>query len=112
MHEQGILHLDFSPGNVLWDKDAEGHYHFSIVDINRMNFGPVSMKKGCKNFARLWGPDHFFELLSGEYASQRHFNVKVCRNLVFKERQKFWKGYNRRHKLKSFLRRKSSTNLI
>ena len=40
MHEREVLHLDYSPGNILWDKDDEG-YHFTVVDINRMRFGKV-----------------------------------------------------------------------
>lgn len=54
LHEAGILHLDYSPGNILYDKIGE-EYHFSLVDINRMHFGEVDIKKGCANFARLWG---------------------------------------------------------
>lgn len=38
LHEAGILHLDYSPGNILYDKIGE-EYHFSLVDINRMHFG-------------------------------------------------------------------------
>ena len=35
MHDREVLHRDFSPGNILWDRDGEG-YHFAVVDINRM----------------------------------------------------------------------------
>ena len=48
LHEAGILHLDYSPGNILYDKIGE-EYHFSLVDINRMHFGEVDIKKGCAN---------------------------------------------------------------
>ncbi|MEG1546861.1 MAG: lipopolysaccharide kinase InaA family protein, partial [Bacteroides sp.] len=54
LHEAGILHQDYSPGNILFD-EIDGEYHFSLVDINRMRFGKVSIKEGCANFARLWG---------------------------------------------------------
>ena len=67
LHEAGILHLDYSPGNILYDKIGE-EYHFSLVDINRMHFGEVDIKKGCANFARLWGQTPFFILLGKEYA--------------------------------------------
>ena len=35
IHEQNLMHRDFSPGNVLWDV-IDGTYQFSVVDINRM----------------------------------------------------------------------------
>jgi serine/threonine protein kinase len=38
MHQQGILHRDYSPGNILFDVDKKGEVHFEIVDINRMIF--------------------------------------------------------------------------
>lgn len=58
LHEAGIFHRDYSPGNILFD-DVEGVYHFSLIDINRMNFGKVSLDKGCANFARCGGRRNF-----------------------------------------------------
>ena len=42
LHEAGILHRDYSPGNILFDK-IDGEYQFSLVDINRMSFGVVDI---------------------------------------------------------------------
>ena len=96
LHEAGILHLDYSPGNILYDKLEDG-YHFSLVDINRMRFGKVGMKRGCANFARLWGQTAFFVLLAQEYARARGMNEEECMRLVLHYRKKFWKRYRRRH---------------
>ena len=52
LHQHQIFHRDYSPGNILYRKIGEA-YDFSLVDINRMEFGAVSLKKGCANFARL-----------------------------------------------------------
>lgn len=95
MHDEGILHQDFSPGNILWERDANGHYHFSLVDINRMRFGPVSMKTGCENFARLWGPKAFIELLAGEYARRRGFDVAESVAIALAARRRFWQRHLR-----------------
>lgn len=62
MHDEGVLHCDYSPGNILWDTDEAGHFVFTIVDINRMHFGQVNMKAGCRNFRRLWGPERLSSL--------------------------------------------------
>ena len=98
MHEQGVLHLDFSPGNVLWERDVEG-YHFSIVDINRMRFGEVPMEAGCRSFARLWGPKHFLQLLVREYARLRAFDMDAAENVLMEERKKFWRHYQKKREM-------------
>ena len=50
LHEAGILHLDYSPGNILFEV-IDGEPHFSLVDTNRMRFGSISVAEGCRNFA-------------------------------------------------------------
>ncbi len=90
LHTSGIYHKDYSPGNILFDI-IDGKPEFCIVDINRMVFGPVNMKKGCANFARLWGQKPFFLLIAEEYANIRHFDVNMCKKLILRYRKKFWK---------------------
>ncbi|MCM1520544.1 MAG: lipopolysaccharide kinase InaA family protein [Lachnoclostridium sp.] len=34
----GVCHLDLSPGNVIFTRDATGNYTFSYIDLNRMKF--------------------------------------------------------------------------
>lgn len=99
MHDEGILHKDFSPGNILWDKDACGNIVFSLVDINRMYFAPVDIRRGCSNFTRLWGPKRFIELLVREYAHQRHFDEEQVLSIALAAREKFWMRYQRHHKI-------------
>ncbi len=98
MHEQGVMHLDFSPGNVLWEKTGDG-YRFSIVDINRMRFGEVSMAEGCRSFSRLWGPKHFLALLVREYARLRSFDPQAAENILMEERRRFWKHYQKKREM-------------
>lgn len=99
LHEAGILHLDYSPGNILFD-NVEGEWRFSLIDINRMHFGPVSVEQGCANFARLWGQIAFFEQLADDYAEARQASREQCRQWVMHYRRKFWQRYRRRHELK------------
>ncbi len=98
MHNQQVLHRDFSPGNILWE--FQQSYQFSIVDINRMRFGEVSMEDGSKSFARLWGPKRFIQLLVEEYARQRNFNPQACVDITMKARTSFWTRYSKRHEVK------------
>lgn len=96
LHEAGIMHKDYSPGNILFD-ELDGVWHFSLVDINRMYFGEVSVKKGCANFARLWGQKAFFTLLAQEYAIARGADREQCVEWVLAYRKRFWKAFQRRH---------------
>ena len=77
LHQAGIMHRDYSPGNILFDR-IDGEYHFMLVDINRMTFGEISVDMGCANFARLWGQKAFFEMLAKEYAKARHADEAHC----------------------------------
>ena len=96
MHDREVLHLDYSPGNILWDKDDDG-YHFAVVDINRMRFGQVNMKDGCATFRRLWGPKRFIELIARSYAQSRGFDEDETVRLTMEARTAFWTRYQRRH---------------
>lgn len=97
MHEQGVFHKDFSPGNILYVKD-KGDYRFYLVDINRMIFRPVGMEKGCENLKRLWGSDEMIAFIAKEYANARQFDVTSCEELTFQYHRKFWERYGRKHK--------------
>ena len=97
MHNAGMLHRDYSPGNILWQRDSKGSFHFSVVDINRMHFGNVPQKMGCANFARLWGKKKFFMAIAKVYAQERGFNPDECLDTILKQRKIFWTKYSKRH---------------
>ncbi len=96
LHEKGIFHKDYSPGNILF-KEENGAVSFCLVDINRMRFGPVSIRQGCANFARLWGQRPFFELVVRKYAEIRQADSTLCIQQALQARCKFWKRYTRKH---------------
>lgn len=98
LHEAGICHGDYSPGNILFEKQ-NGQIRFTLVDINRMKFGEVGLETGCANFARMWGRPDFFRIVADEYARARHFDPHACFRLIMEKRNKFWKKYARSHSL-------------
>lgn len=99
LHQKGVWHLDYSPGNILIKRTDDG-YQFSIVDINRMEFKTITPLEGCENFNKLWASDEELEIMGREYAKlsgldeslairemQRHNNAnKQTKN--FKKRLK------------------------
>lgn len=98
IHNRQVLHKDFTPGNVLWKEDEEG-LHFMIVDINRMDFGEVSVKTGLYNLRKFWGPKVFMRLLVTEYALVRNANPEKAVAYVMKERARFWTRYQKKHEM-------------
>ena len=99
MHEAEVMHKDFTPGNILWERDDSGEFHFSLVDINRMYFGPVSEKRGVLNLIRLWGPKAFTALIVKEYAHLRGFDTDSAVSMAMEARSRFWQRYLKRHTL-------------
>jgi serine/threonine protein kinase len=97
LHQSDICHRDYSPGNILFDAE-NGEVQFCLVDINRMEFGEVSVEKGCKNFARLWGQQPMFEYVARIYAETRNADIQYCTEEILRGCAKFWKRYLRRHK--------------
>ncbi len=52
-HDKGVLHLDMSPGNILYKKTGN-KFEFTLIDINRMQFhSSISTEKRYKSFKRL-----------------------------------------------------------
>lgn len=96
MHEKGILHLDYSPGNILYKKQND-LYIFYLVDLNRMYFGKISLEQGCKNFRRLWGNEDIIKYIAQEYAKARNLDISQCIELTIKYHREFWTEFSARH---------------
>lgn len=77
LHEEGIFHLDYSPGNILIKKDIKG-YIFKIVDINRMEFKPLGLDERLKNFSKLWAKEEDLEIIVKEYAKLSKSDESSC----------------------------------
>ena len=79
-------------------------YAFSIlfIDKKKAKFSNdrFGIKQGCANFARLWGPKRFIEILVAEYARLRKFDEQEAIGIAMYSRRKFWTRYRKRHKVK------------
>lgn len=103
LHDAGILHLDYSPGNILYSKQEDGTFLFALVDINRMKFQHVDMAMGCRNFARLFENDVVYNFIAPVYAACRQFDPEQCEILLLKEKSKFHSKKKRKKKIKKLL---------
>lgn len=83
MHENGLLHKDYSRGNILFRPGAGGA-RVEIIDLNRIRFGRVGIEAGCKNFERLPATPEMLATMADEYAAARGFDPAVCLQLMTK----------------------------
>jgi len=87
MHQAGLLHRDFSHGNVLVKKVTDG-FTFSFVDLNRLYVGPVGFKFGLKSLVRLANDDISTKLLATHYARLAHRDELEALTILSKELNK------------------------
>lgn len=99
LHEKGIHFLDHSPGNTLIKK-IENDYHFFLVDLNRMNFGPLDFNTRINNFARLSKHKQMVEIMSDEYAKCLNKDYDVVFNAMWTAVVDFRTKYERKKTLK------------
>ncbi|MBQ9077186.1 MAG: hypothetical protein IJY31_05020 [Muribaculaceae bacterium] len=88
IHELKWIHKDYSRGNILFKETSEGNIKLEIIDLNRIRFQKVNMKKGCKNFERLPGSPKTLRILANEYAKARGFNPDKCYEIILANRER------------------------
>lgn len=66
LHRKGIFVKDFSQGNTLFRKSGE-IYEFTLVDINRMEFGVTNPRTLLQNFQSTLDTLDGLEVLGKEY---------------------------------------------
>jgi hypothetical protein len=66
LHSKLVHFRDFSPGNILvrWGSDRQ----LCLVDINRISFEVMPLKKRMRTFARLWADDNDLLTIVAAYA--------------------------------------------
>lgn len=101
LHDKGVYHIDYSPGNILIKKQND-HYTFWIIDVNRMQFMSLNDDLRMKNLAKLTFDEednrqliYFYALKKGisrDVLSRRlEYHLHVQKNYL-----------NNKKKLKSF----------
>lgn len=103
LHDKGVYHLDYSPGNVLVGEE-DGQFVFSLVDINRMKFIPVDLELGCRNFERMFDDDEVYDFIATEYAISRKLDISSSISATQKYKDRFLNKKKRKAKLKSLFK--------
>lgn len=78
LHNAGIIHRDFSRGNILLGRSADGSIAVELVDLNRLRFHSIGMDEGLKNFERLPATPTMRRHLAEGYAAERGYDLEQC----------------------------------
>lgn len=101
LHTKGVLHGDPNLDNVLYRKNEQGGFHFTLIDTNRSVFKASLTPKECLN--NLKRVTHRRDLLSyivAEYATLRQWDVERSIKQVMKALDLHEKKMNTKRKLK------------
>lgn len=100
--DKGIFHKDFSPGNILFEKIDAG-YRFTLIDINRVQFGPVAPEKRIQVFRRLFADEDTLGVLATEYARFTGEDPAAVTRVMTGYSRRFIEKKTRKKKIKKML---------
>lgn len=103
LHQKNVFHKDYSAGNILVANKGDGTYDFSIVDINRMQFRTIDIKKAMENFNKLWADEETLRFIGREYAKISGNDKEECVALILRYDRKLKNFVQRRRALKALL---------
>lgn len=103
MHESGILHRDHNTGNTLL-RSVNNEVLFSIIDINRMKFGKLSLRARLNNFVRLTDNTDLLKKMAQRYAHVADVDPLTCVRILLSKKQSHLRKLALKRRLKKFIR--------
>ena len=107
LHEKDIFHGDLNLGNILYHIDENGKYIFTLIDINRSSFKPLSKKDCFINMQRITHDHKLLEYIVREYAPLRGWDVESSVTEAIKYLNRFERNMNLK---KRFKKKKTSSS--
>ncbi len=104
LHEAGVYHVDYSPGNVLI-KYEQGGYDFNIVDVNRMEFITFNDTLRLKNLSRFSASEADTRMIATYYAEIAGLDVNWSCDTLAYYHQKHQEYRRRKQELKKLKKR-------
>ena len=100
MHRANILHLDLTPGNLLYTSRQEAGWEIQIVDNNRMRFGPVRRRRAMTSLVQADLPDDLVPSMLSAYAEGNQVPLGDLEKAYWKRRR----GYELKWRIKNATR--------
>jgi len=105
LHQNNINFLDHSPGNTLIKISENNTYDFYLIDLNRMRFETMSLKKRMHNFRRMWLSKKMVRIMATQYAILYNIPFTKVHDLMLSYSKEFQGKANKR-KLRRARRKK------
>ncbi len=103
LHNKGVYHIDYSPGNVLVKKIDE-NYIFYIIDVNRMKFLEFDVDLRVKSMSKLTSDRVDNDLMIGYYSEISNINLESLQqkyNFYLEKQAQYLQNKKRLKKIKS-----------
>lgn len=100
LHNKGVYHYDYSPGNVLIRKNGN-NYNLAIIDVNRMQFIDFTDELRFKNLSRFSTTLEDLEFIAKEYAKISGIDEKFAIETLAKYHNKHQEYLQRKKRLKA-----------
>ena len=107
LHQQEILHHDYSHGNILI-KETPTDNQFKVIDINRMAFGELDLTTRLENFAKIKADDEDMAIIIGHYAELMSTDIGTMLTDAIHFRDEFYRKRGTKNKLRNWLGLKKS----
>ncbi len=104
LHQAGVWHKDFSPGNILYTGNATDGYHFSYIDLNRMAFGISDRQNLMSMFRSINLNRAETERLGRYYAMASGQDVDIVVDQVRKAQDAYFATRRRKQRIKKILK--------
>ena len=106
LHNQGVLHRDFNPLNILVEQ-AKSTHSLSLVDINRISWeNNLSIEKAMSSMSRLSLPRKIENTFLEKYAELREYDLKQCQQILEKEKSKTERYFRNKRRLRKIFPKK------
>jgi len=99
LHQKGVYHIDYSPGNVLIKKQNSS-YEFAIIDVNRMKFIEFDNELRFKNLSRFSTSLEDLKLIAYTYAKVANIDKDYAYNTLLKYHNQHQEYLQNKQKLK------------
>lgn len=105
LHEAGVLHNDYNLANILYRRQEDGTYRFSLIDNNRMRFARRLSRRAClDNFRFINAEWPVYLHIALLYADLRGWSVPEVLRGVVEAKMRIERKLAVKRKLLGFLR--------